>query len=508
MGNNTFIAIHLALLLSPYIALAFYFPYLLYEYKTTHTIQIRKSINVYLMVILFLSAYFMTMMPFPSIETVANLKTPYTQMVPFMVIHDFFTDSGIITSDYNTFLPSLKSGAFLGPFLNVLLLMPFGYFLKEIFNFNLRKATICGFLASLLFELTQLSGLFFIYPRPYRVFDVDDLIINTIGAVAGWLMVPVVKKYSPITRVVGAKTFKKGGGISLRRRIPALLIDEIVCGVVTFIACFFLNINLNVKLIPSITRHFLSIFAIFMCSNVLMGIVLFVFGTTPGQYASGVRLRSLLRKRIRLWQSVLHTCIMGVYASVPFWIVFLLFKSLDYRGIKSLLFVAANAFMTVVYMTIIAGFMVNGIVHGSTMYYDRICRTYMSLSEKERWIGRTRQKVLARGVLSEENTDMFCKEIMTFLEENGFKRKSCVRVCAAADSALDEWMQIGLKNRIVELRYDPRLWRKTLILMVFTGDKSFDLPSDYDPSQNINVVRVSYEQYKANGAYIFAVDVP
>jgi uncharacterized RDD family membrane protein YckC len=45
-----------------------------------------------------------------------------------------------------------------------------------------------GFGVSLLFELTQLTGLWFIYPCAYRLFSVDDLILNTAGAAIGWLI--------------------------------------------------------------------------------------------------------------------------------------------------------------------------------------------------------------------------------------------------------------------------------------------------------------------------------
>ena len=31
-----------------------------------------------------------------------------------------------------------------------------------------------------------MSGLYGIYPRPYRLFDVDDLLMNTLGAVVGY----------------------------------------------------------------------------------------------------------------------------------------------------------------------------------------------------------------------------------------------------------------------------------------------------------------------------------
>lgn len=54
-----------------------------------------------------------------------------------------------------------------------------------------------SFLLSLFFELTQLSGLYGIYPRPYRLFDVDDLMLNTLGGTIGFLISGTLKNIIP-----------------------------------------------------------------------------------------------------------------------------------------------------------------------------------------------------------------------------------------------------------------------------------------------------------------------
>ncbi|MFC7340762.1 VanZ family protein [Saccharopolyspora griseoalba] len=48
-----------------------------------------------------------------------------------------------------------------------------------------RFAAAAGLAASLLIEVTQLTGLWFSFPCPYRVFDVNDVIANTLGALLG-----------------------------------------------------------------------------------------------------------------------------------------------------------------------------------------------------------------------------------------------------------------------------------------------------------------------------------
>ncbi|WP_169052728.1 VanZ family protein [Pseudooceanicola onchidii] len=53
-----------------------------------------------------------------------------------------------------------------------------------------------------LVELTQLTGVFGLFPCPYREFDVDDLILNVAGVWGGYV----------ITRALQSRFFQRGGG--------------------------------------------------------------------------------------------------------------------------------------------------------------------------------------------------------------------------------------------------------------------------------------------------------
>ena len=60
-----------------------------------------------------------------------------------------------------------------------------GVLLRGIFGLRLRWALLGGFGMSLFVETTQLTGTWGLYACSYRVFDVDDLMTNTLGAVLG-----------------------------------------------------------------------------------------------------------------------------------------------------------------------------------------------------------------------------------------------------------------------------------------------------------------------------------
>jgi hypothetical protein len=70
----------------------------------------------------------------------------------------------------------------------VLLFVPLGYFIRVILHRGVVVATVVGFGLSLLIELTQKTGDWHLYSCAYRLFDVDDLVVNTLGATVGSLL--------------------------------------------------------------------------------------------------------------------------------------------------------------------------------------------------------------------------------------------------------------------------------------------------------------------------------
>lgn len=92
---------------------------------------------------------------------------------------------------YNTgngLLELITSWAFLQIFLNLLLFIPLGFLARAVFKRPLLVSTVIAFAVSLFIELSQITGLWGIYPCAYRIFDVDDLMVNTLGGFTGALL--------------------------------------------------------------------------------------------------------------------------------------------------------------------------------------------------------------------------------------------------------------------------------------------------------------------------------
>ncbi|HVV09187.1 VanZ family protein [Amycolatopsis sp.] len=108
--------------------------------------------------------------------------------------------------------------------LNVVMLAPLGIFLRYLRNLRLLPTVLIGFGISLFFELTQLTGLWFVYPCPYRLFSVDDLILNTTGVALGWLVGgPLIKALPSLAAERDRRRF--AAKVTLTRRLFALITD-------------------------------------------------------------------------------------------------------------------------------------------------------------------------------------------------------------------------------------------------------------------------------------------
>lgn len=219
------IPIKFAIITFPFIAFILTIPFLIYQYRKYGAIPILKSIIFYSFILYLITAYYMVMLPLPSIEYVKKLNTPYTQLVPFQFIKDITATVSFDVTNFKDIINIFSHSTIYVVVFNFILTLPFGVYLKYYFNKKWYQTIIYSFLFSLFFELTQLSGLYGIYPRPYRLFDVDDLIINTLGGFFGHLITPLLTIFLPTQKELESISYKKGEKVTLLRRGLAFLID-------------------------------------------------------------------------------------------------------------------------------------------------------------------------------------------------------------------------------------------------------------------------------------------
>lgn len=204
---------------------------------------------------------------------------------------------------------------------NLFMTMPFGVYLRYYFCYNWRKTLRLSFLLSLFFELTQLSGLYFVYPGSYRLFDVDDLIVNTAGSMIGFALAGPVGRLLPTRQELDTVSFWRGASISFTRRVFAFLVDmvcmTVASGVLAVVVVLF-GITLSIQLIPII---FLVYF----------GLLPILFrGQTSGKRLTRMRIVQKDGNTAHWYQySLRYGLLLAGLVGAPYWLNRLLFILMD-----------------------------------------------------------------------------------------------------------------------------------------------------------------------------------
>ncbi len=226
----------------PPLALAFTIPYLIYNYKKYGSIWSMRIWIVYSFILYMLCTYCLVILPLPSPEKAATLHNHQMQLLPFNFIFDIIKHAKLQLVNPNSYLTLINIPAFFATVFNVFMTLPFGLYLKYYFENNFKQVAIKSFFLSLFFELTQLSGLYFIYSGNYRLFDVDDLITNTLGGILGFALAAILTKYLPTRKQIDEKSLERSDKISLLRRLMAMGFDFLSGGIFTI---FFGEVILN-----------------------------------------------------------------------------------------------------------------------------------------------------------------------------------------------------------------------------------------------------------------------
>ncbi|GHU52980.1 glycopeptide antibiotics resistance protein [Clostridia bacterium] len=221
-----FFPIEVAAIFFIFIALALTLPYAIFVYRKYGAVSIWRAIVIYSFVFYMECAYFMCILPLPDPNEVAKQSGDMYQLIPFEFVRDFIKNSGFDIASPSTWLKAIKTSYFYIPIFNVLLTVPFGVYLAYYFKKSFTKVVIFTFLLSLFYELTQLTALYGFYSRPYRIFDVDDLIQNTVGGAVGYCAYLILRHILPSQEKIRKSEEKRSAKVGYIRRLVAFIIDQ------------------------------------------------------------------------------------------------------------------------------------------------------------------------------------------------------------------------------------------------------------------------------------------
>ncbi|MDR2253232.1 MAG: VanZ family protein [Bifidobacteriaceae bacterium] len=202
-----------ALTLGIVLAVAAFTPFVAVAYRRHGRLTWRHSLIWLAFVVYFLAIWTYTLLPLPDPD---ELRCSKAQLTPFFFIQD------MTNYPLDSLRAALTNPVLLQTGLNVALFLPLGFFLRALWGKGVVWAGIVGAGWSLFIELTQLTGVWGIYPCAYRVFDVDDLMSNTLGAVLGALLALLVPR-----RWVSTERAPRGepAPVTIGRRLTAMTVD-------------------------------------------------------------------------------------------------------------------------------------------------------------------------------------------------------------------------------------------------------------------------------------------
>lgn len=308
-----------AVICFPLIAFVFTFPYMFYSYRKYGSFLGMRVFIFYTFMLYLLCAYCLVILPLPD-ESVVALRGGYSySIVPFTFIKDiikeFIKNKSIFTNR-----------ALVQVIFNIIMTIPFGMYLRYFFECSLKKTILLGFLLSLFFELTQLTGLYFIYPYNYRLFDVDDLMLNTLGTFIGYLLVKPVLFILPDRDKFIEASYVKGERVGVVRRFGSYIFDTILISSVVYLC--------------GIESRFIT----YSISIVILIIVEMIYGRTLGMFIFNIKMISRNSDKIKPKQIIIRNSIYFViFKYIPLGITTLVNKFHETELIDTRIKIVINA---------------------------------------------------------------------------------------------------------------------------------------------------------------------
>lgn len=327
----------LAIVAFPLLFLALVVPFITYHYKKYKSLSVWHAAMIISFAFYMTVAYFTVILPLPTKSDIAYLQSVHAATTNFDITYAFK-----IFFLYNPMFHGggLKAGLLAPTFnqliFNILLTVPFGMYLRFYFKRNFWQTLVLTIGLTLFYELTQLSALYGIYPRPYRLFDVDDLLLNTIGGVVGFCAAPIMNLLFPSRAEMDLHAADLAHRITAVRRVLTFAIDVILSSL--------LSVGLSLLTVPSWWQD-LTAYAIFF------GIIPYFAGDTVGQWITGLKYDVFQNQRWRLL--IRNALLVGiVLIFMPFWFIALRQTLVDPLPVETLhtyqTFLAMFAFVIII----------------------------------------------------------------------------------------------------------------------------------------------------------------
>ncbi|MBN3522302.1 VanZ family protein [Paenibacillus apiarius] len=283
-----------ALITFPFAAFFLTLPFLIVQYRRYGYVNKVRSLVLYSMLLYFISAFYLVILPLPAQthNCVERSSAVFEQLRPFQFIRDIVKESRVEWSHPSTYVYLLQERAFFQAAFNMVLTLPLGVYLRYYFRRSFLQTTVIALLVSLFFEVTQRTGLYGIYDCPYRLFDVDDLLLNTLGGMTGFLLAPLITYFLPRSHELDANVDLKSKPVGFIRRAIAVWLDSIVLSIV--MGCVYIVYTALVYKESMANFDLINMNPIYLAAGIFIYFIvmpLFTEGKTFGKWVTRIHLQ-------------------------------------------------------------------------------------------------------------------------------------------------------------------------------------------------------------------------
>ncbi|WP_217131868.1 VanZ family protein [Leucobacter chinensis] len=197
-------------------------PLLVWHYRSYGRLSVGRMLGAAAISVYAAALFAYTQLPLPpvrSLDWCAAHGVHELQLRPFASI-----ETMVMRASEIGWGPMFASTLGLQVIFNVVLFVPFGVIVRGYFKRGFFATVALGALLSLAIEVTQATGMWGMYPCAYRLGDVDDLMTNTLGALLGALIAPLVLFWMPSKEQLVA-TRNEPRPVTGSRRVLALFLN-------------------------------------------------------------------------------------------------------------------------------------------------------------------------------------------------------------------------------------------------------------------------------------------
>lgn len=232
------------------LGIVLWIPWMIYMYRKHGYFSLSQTLISFSFIFYMIAALFLVLLPLPDTRNTCAMQNPNTQhysLTPFRFITDTLSGGWFNAKSPASYVLIFRQPAFYQAFFNFLLLLPLGVYLRYFLTHKKSwwKAGLIALATTLFFEITQITGIYGIYNCAYRIFDVDDLMLNASGAVLGFFLAPAFLAMFPSKENINAraKMLIDRDEVKSMSVLLAIAIDIFIIDIIRQVILYFTNQN-------------------------------------------------------------------------------------------------------------------------------------------------------------------------------------------------------------------------------------------------------------------------